>query len=235
MINTADTVEREKMRMLAETRASLSALLDTHFLNLPDEQFVQQLYDPSFLQALESIAGEAELDADLSAGAGQMRGFLEENRNKDPEEVVEILGLDRTRLYRGVSPTYGPPPPYEAVWGAGREKSVELLQEISATYHASGLALQPDANERLDYIGVELAFIEHLAQDEASAWEDGDEQRAAELQESQRTFLHDHLGRWAPHFITKALDNAQTDFYRGHLQMLRGFLTQQAGLPVEGG
>jgi len=39
--------------------------------------------------------------------------------------------------------------------------------------------------------------------------------------------MHEHLGNWVPGFVAKALTIADTDFYRGHLMMLRGFLSAE--------
>ena len=103
-----------------------------------------------------------------------MKNYLLEHSELPGKEMSERLGIDRTRLYRGVSPTYGPPPPFEAVWRPDKANTTALLQQIAELYHRSGLAESPEAHERLDYIGIELAFIEYLASEEAGAWEAGD-------------------------------------------------------------
>ncbi|MDZ4245552.1 MAG: hypothetical protein U1D67_00360, partial [Dehalococcoidia bacterium] len=43
----------------------------------------------------------------------------------------------------------------------------------------------------------------------------------------EKGFLQDHLGKWASGFVTSALAQARTDFYRGHLHMLQGFIEQE--------
>lgn len=220
-------ITQEEMQMLATARASFSTFISAYFLNLPDEKFVQQLRSKEFTQTLLNIQVEENLHPDTVEGARLMYQYLVENSHMEPKALSEALGVDRTRLYRGVSPAYGPPPPYEAVWGAGQEKTTALLQEITAIYHQSGLGQSPDANERLDYIGIELAFVEQLAQEEAVAWESGDEPLARDLLARQKAFLLDHLANWVPDFIEKAQDFAKTDFYRGHLLMLRGFIIEQ--------
>ena len=137
-------------------------------MNLPDEVFIQQLRSDEFIQALENVEPEENLPSDLIAGAGLMKNYLLEHSELPGKEMSERLGIDRTRLYRGVSPTYGPPPPFEAVWRPDQANTTALLQQIAELYHRSGLAQSPEAHERLDYIGIELAFIEYLASEEAA-------------------------------------------------------------------
>lgn len=217
----------EDLQLLATARASFSAFINTHFMNLPDEEFVQKLYTPDIFQALENFGGEENLHPDIVEGARLMRSYLGETMDLATNELSERLGIDRTRLYRGVSPSYGPPPPFEAVWRVDQAKATMLLQEIAGIYHKNGLAQSPEANERLDYIGVELAFLEHLALDEVDAWEAGDETQALDLLNKQKAFVCDHLAQWVPAFTEKAIEFAQTDFYRGHLLMLSGFVMEQ--------
>ena len=158
-----------------------------------------------------------------------MLNFLEKTRGMDLAKLTEKLGVDRTRLYRGVSKGYGPPPPYELVWS----KNVEdfgVLQTISRIYKEAGLEPSPDTKERLDYISVEMDFLRELAQKEVLAWNSGDGLSASHLLEMQRNFMNQHFGEWVPLFIEKAFEYVETDFYRGHLLMLRGFIKEQKEL-----
>jgi TorA maturation chaperone TorD len=43
----------------------------------------------------------------------------------------------------------------------------------------------------------------------------------------EREFIRNHLGKWVPSFVVSALDHAQTNFYRGHLHMLKGYIEQE--------
>lgn len=224
-------LSNQDLQMLAAGRASFSAFLSTHFLNLPDEPFVEQLRSDGYRQVLESLlAGEDDLHPDIAEGARLMHAYLSANREMGPAALSQALGVDRTRLYRGISPTYSPPPPYEAVWSAELGEPAGLLQRIAAIYHQSGLDQAPGVNERLDYIGIELAYMEYLAQEEAGAREAGDEGHAADLLEEQRSFFREHLTPWVPRFVEKALEFAHTDFYRGHLLMLRGYVLEQKAI-----
>jgi TorA maturation chaperone TorD len=175
---------------------------------------------------LEALVNDESAGADIVTGASLMRGFLDKSRNDDPLQLAENLGVDRTRLYRGVSPTYGPPPPYEMVWSTTWQE-ISLLQTLAGIYREMGMTPAPEAHERLDYIGVELDFMRELALREATAWESDPPAAAAKLLESQQAFMTEHLAGWPAAFVEKALEWVKTDFYKGHLLMLRGFIASE--------
>ena len=151
-----------------------------------------------------------------------MRAYLDSAKDLGDKEIVNRLGMDRTRLDRGVSSHHGPTPPYEALWiGEGGESSV--LQEIAGIYARNGFTVKADLQERLDYIGVQLNYMECLVMSEISAREAEDEGLIQKALGQERNFLENHLAKWVPNFVSSALGHAQTDFYRGHLHSAQRF------------
>ena len=220
-------LNEQDLAELAQARASFFAFLNVHFTTLPDLEFVQRIRGEEVTCVLDALVADETLHPDVIAGASLMRSYLRSTLKMVVPKLAEELCVDRTRLYRGVSPSYGPPPPNEVVWG-NRASSVALvLQEIAEIYRQAEMAVSPEAHERLDYIGVELDFQYQLAQREAEAWRAGDQDKARGLLKRQADFLPDHLGQWFPAFVERALTYAETDFYRGHMQMLRGFLADE--------
>lgn len=216
----------EELAAIARGRAALCAFLNVHFTTLPDEPFVSHLRSEEFSQALTALAA-ADNDPEVAKGAVLMRGFLAANLKTAPAELSQTLGIDRTKLYRGVSPEYGPPPPHEAVWDKRVTDQVVVLKALADVYVAAGVGMAEQARERLDYIAVELDFLRVLAVREMEAWQAAKSEEAKLALGQQLTFVRDHLGMWVPAFVEKALPMAQTDFYRGHLAMLRGFLAAE--------
>ena len=212
----------------ARARAAFCAFLNVHFTTLPDLGFVERIRSQEFTSVLEALAGNPDVEGELAAGASAMLSFIRSNTDTAANQLSDTLGVDRTRLYRGVSPTYGPPPPYEAVWAKGVTNVAGVLQVIAGIYRQNGVSVAPEATERADYIGIELDFVRVLASREAEAWGANDAATARALLAEQSAFLTRHLAGWAPDFIEKALTMAETDFYRGHLRMLRGFLVAEA-------
>ena len=225
MANDAE-LNPQELANIARTRAAFYSFLSVHFTTLPDQAFVERMRGEDMSSMLEALVNDESVEADITAGASLMRDHLNKTRNVEMSELSQALGVDRTRLYRGLSPSYGPPPPYEMVWSKTRQ-DVGLLVDLAGTYREMGLSPSPDVSERMDYIGVELDFMRELALREAAAWESNSPESAAKLLESQHVFLDAHLREWVPFFVDKALEQAETDFYRGHLHMLRGFIASE--------
>jgi TorA maturation chaperone TorD len=172
---------------------------------------------------------DESVNEDISRGASLMSKFLKENSADQPAQLSQKLGVDRTRLYRGLAPTYGPPPPYEMVWSQ-KWQDVALLQALAALYRENGLTQSTEIIDRLDYLGVELEFIHALSVRETDAWDKGKTTKASSLLEEQKKFFHEHLESWVSGFVQKAMEFVETNFYRGHLLMLQGFIVEQGGI-----
>jgi TorA maturation chaperone TorD len=217
----------QELAEIARARASMFAFLNIHFNNLPDQAFVKHVRSDNFSSALKDLHGDEILGTDMTTGAGLMQSYLLSTADMDVTELSNALGIDRTRLYRGISPSYGPPPPYEAVWSKAERTVTAVLQTVTGIYQTDGMAISPEAKERLDYIGVELDYLYLLATREADAWNAGEEEKASGLLNRQDMFLREHVGQWVILFVEKALTMTQTDFYRGHLMMLRGLIADE--------
>lgn len=211
---------------LAKARLSFYVFLNVHFMDLPNEEFAHALREEEFGSVLEELGENNEVHLEIIEGVSLMRAYLGDTMACADAELAVRLGLDRTRLYRGVSPDYGPPPPYESLW-TGKSKDSRVLQEMARIYHEGGFTLQADVQERLDYIGIQLSYLERLVMKEIAAREAGDEETVRVALDCEREFMRDHVGTWVPNFVSSALDHAQTDFYRGHLHMLKGFIEQE--------
>ncbi len=216
----------QELASSARARAAFYSFLSVHFTTLPDAAFVERMRDGDVTLMLEALVNDAATDADIVTGASLMRAYLNQTRSEDLSKLTENLGVDRTRLYRGVSPTYGPPPPYEMVWSKTWQ-DIRLLEALARIYHEAGMTPSPEMHERLDYVGVELDFMRELALREAAAWESNTPATVSELLEAQHAFMMEHLGEWPSVFVEKALEWAKTDFYKGHLLMLRGFIANE--------
>lgn len=209
----------------ARGRARLCGFLNLPFVAPFNTQMLAAYRIPEAAAILEALV-EKSADSDMAAGAECMLAYLRNTAADDPLQVAETLGIDQTRLFRGISPEYGPPPPYEAVWSQG-ENETASIQSLAEIYRQAGLEPADERPERPDYIGMQLEFLSTLALGEATAWEKQDGETALSLRLQQAGFLSQHLGVWGPAFIDKALAMARSAFFRGHLLVLRGFLAEE--------
>lgn len=189
----------------------------------PDADFVDRLREvgeASFLRALE-VEG---LAPQAVAGIEKMAAFVRDSAPRSAAEVELDLAVDWTRLFRGVQPGYGPPPPYEAEYRQGVRDANRFLQLLRREYASFGASLDASAGNRPDYLGLELAFLSFLASNEAEKWKAGEDEEARSLAGGANNFLHNHLGAWVGAYCEKALPEARTDFYRGYLMVLQSIL-----------
>lgn len=221
-----EQVQLNELKEAAQARVAFYSFLNLFFLTLVDPAFVTRLRNGELSTVLETLQQDESSGLDITAGAALMLDYLHKTSGMDLAKLTQILGVDRTRLYRGVAKGYGPPPPYELVWSKKGE-DYGVLQTVSRVYREAGLEPPADIKERLDHISVEMGFLQELAQNEALAWNSGDDQTASRWLERQRDFMENHFGEWVPFFIEKAFEYVETDFYRGHLLMLRGFIAEQ--------
>ncbi len=224
---TQDLVgETHEPEELARARAAFLSFLNLHFQVLPDVRFVERVRNGELSSVLEALVNDPSGGEEISTGASLMLNYVEKTRSVDKEKLSEELGVDRTRLYRGVAPGYGPPPPYEMVWSKVAQ-DFTILAQIAGIYAEAKLATSEEAQNRLDYIGVELDFVRELALREAAAWDSGDRETAHKWLATQHDFVSQHVGQWVPLFIERAMQMVETDFYRGHMMMLRGYLQSE--------
>ena len=222
-----DSLDQRRLIDESKARASFYAFLNIHFRHLPDQLFASELRKEPFRAALRDLEENTEVRPEIARGAALMESYLKEVKGLDARAMAERLGVDRTRLYRGVSPGYGPSPPYEALWVQKEGDLTALLQRISRAYADGGFILKNDVRERVDYIGIQLDYIEQLVLKEISARESGEEEAVQRLLNHQNAFMREHLGQWVPRFVASALTFARTDFYKGHLHMLNGFIEEE--------
>lgn len=78
------------------------------------------------------------------------------------------------------------------------------LADLAAFYHAFGLEVAADADERQDHICLELESMCVLAAKEAFALEHQlDSEELSICRDAQKRFLREHLARWAPAFARR--------------------------------
>lgn len=102
----------------------------------------------------------------------------------------------------------GASPAYEAEYGEGEEplQMPHELGDLAGFYQAFGLKVGHASGERVDFVGVQLEFMDFLCRKEAYGHETGAPDLAKAARDAQILFLSRHLGRWVPAFCRRVLD-----------------------------
>jgi TorA maturation chaperone TorD len=210
----------------AQGRAGMYSFLANLFNQRPDLELVRRLREMG-PEGFDIATDREDISPDVEQGLRELASYIDATQDRSEEEVEQDLAVDWTRLFRGISPNYGPPPPYEGVYTEGVGSPSDVLQGVMQEYHKYSVDVDEKAANRPDYIGIELDFLRYLNESEAGAWEKGKEERALDYQAAQREFLFKHLGRWVEKYCDRALDEAKTDFYRGFIRLTRGVLKEE--------
>jgi len=220
------SVTTHEMAELAVMRSKAYAFLSSIYNQLPDRNLAGWLKDEG-AAALGALNSEGQ--DDLTAGLKLVKEYLRASADTAPDQIVNDLAVERTRLLRGIKPGYGPPPPYESVYrGTDATSMGQTGQEVLKCYAEAGVGLPADLRERPDYIGLELDFMRYLAGKEAQAWQEEKEDEALGWLEQERHFLVEHVVSWIPRFCNLMEQEAALDFYRGVARITKAFvLTEQ--------
>lgn len=184
----------------ASARAEAYRLLSGLFCD-PDRAALLAENVPSRLERCLETLGSASVASaqDLSGELASVDG--------------EALRIDHARLF--VGPGELPSPPYGSVYlEEGRQVCGASTRAVSEAYEEAGLLLEEAQHELPDHIAAELEFMHVLAWREHEAWGRGDAEEAGREAGASRSFLEEHLGRWARRFAADVRRAAEQPFYR---------------------
>ena len=199
--------------MLAPTTLAAAAsrrgltywLLARCFDEVPQRALLEEL-----LAAIGAAEVETPLGEDTSALTEALRALL------DGEGWEENLAVEFTRLFGGISESYGIPPPYESVAREGRWGG-ETVPDLLAAYTEADIEPPLQEGEPSDHLSAELRFLAIACYRESEAWQGGFTKAAEVLLGHEQVFLDRHLLQWVGDYCALALEQAQTPFYRALL------------------
>lgn len=224
-----DEKERDGMLAVVQGRHAVYDFLARLFSNpipTPGHDYAEK-----FLAAIDDHACFSDLD-DFRAGMRALKNFRAMAAGGDLEDVQRQLAVDRTRLVRGTARgAHGNTvaPPYEAPY-VMPEKETDRLLAIVTFYRKAGLQMSAGQRERMDFIGVELAFMAELCAKERAALSAANMQDYEAVLAWQKEFLQDHLLTWAVDYCGAMIDHAETEFFRGFGFLMRAFLQEEKEL-----
>ncbi len=206
----------------ASGRAAMYDLLVDVFVGLPGGALLSEIKNGRF-DALLSVCRGLEGQI-LSEGASLVASCGSYVTIGGPDVLVRELLVDRTRLLRATG-AKGLKPPYERLYAADPANDGSTLQALNRFYRKAGLLLEEEPGEPPDFLFVELDFMKQLCLrevEESSSGRSAGTTRAIEL-----GFLRQHIGSWAAVYCIEAEKHARTDFYRGFLIILDGFIAAE--------
>lgn len=189
--------------LIAKSRSSVYRLLSRFYLKEVDLEFLTRLKGKEIIDSLNELGND----------------FGKILNSKPEEKLLNELAEEYAAMF--IVP--GGIPPYESV----RLKGM-LCQEpewkTREFYKRCGLVVKEDCKIFSDHLGMELEFMDYLADKEASAWENKDEKTAMEWATLQKEFFSNHLDKWVFDFLNDMDKCAFHQFYKEAAKLTRSFL-----------
>jgi TorA maturation chaperone TorD len=215
---------RVKASKRARSRSVSYAFLAWIFLEAPDCDFISRLLADDHNNWTGLISDSTD-NKSIISGLEMMHCSLRGNQPVAIEEICSYLAVEHTRLLRGVSREYGPPPPYESLYRSSEISSeTSILVQIAEYYRQAQVKLPECGSDRIDYLGLELDFMRLLCEEESRCWEQGDRNAAEGFFQLSQRFLKEHLLAWVPIYCSSIIKHQEPGFYQGVARLLRGFL-----------
>ncbi len=220
-------ITSEDWMSLAAGRAQVYGFLAALFSRTIDERLLDNL-GASFVKFIDSLERDNDLTGDLSEGLRAFERFRREAAR--PREVIKAeLMTEYARLVEegGSEDEFGYAS--EAMYVSLETRSTDSIRAaLNAAYAEGGMRLAASSLTHPDFIGCELEFMQQLCLKECAAWTKNDPHEALKCQGLERTFLRDHLVRWAPRLCDAWLMQTNHDFYRGAAHLTKGFILNEA-------
>lgn len=198
-------------------------LLGKLLYEYPERKWLQFLADESVFDEIPFGADQP----DTVTGLQLLQQWTRTYRGGLLNGAVDDLRADYTGLFLGPGKVLTPP--WESVqFTDERLLFQEQTLQVRRWYQRFGLEVVKFRNEPDDHVGLELAFLAHLARQGLAALAQGHPAQLAETWQAQREFLHAHPLRWVPGWCEQVVAQARTDFYRGAALLVRGAVVELA-------
>ncbi len=202
----------------------LLAMLGKLLYTLPERDWYRSLVADDVFAELPL----ADDQPDVMAAWQRLRAWRAGLSGELSDETFDTLQADYNRLFVGPGPAGAPL--WESVYfNDERMLFQEQTAQVRHWYESFGLERVSAAREPEDHLGLELAFLAHLAAQGLQALEDQRPAALDELLAAQRQFLSEHPLRWAPAWQGLVEQQARTEFWRAIAQLIHGALQVVAG------
>lgn len=199
--STGDGQPGFERALAARRRADTYRLLAEVFAAEPTSEMIDSLRQLDVVSAFQSVGIEIADELNRLENQHGRSGMLEE------------LQCEYTRLFLGPGKHVGPyeslhrPDEQPQYWGPSTATVKRFIE-----HH--GLSYDTDFHGMPDHISAEFQFIAVIAEAEAEAIDQGDEDTANQARQIQQVFHREHIACWVPGFCDKVVELAELDFYR---------------------
>ncbi len=209
----------------AFARSSFYHLLAKGF-SYPTEELLASLQQVTSREEMKDGMLQTVLGAEVQQRLDDVVAVLEQWRTPERRAALET---EYNRLFAHLGSAQCPP--YETEYGYENVfQKTEAMADIAGFYAAYGLEPASRNTERVDFLSTELEFMAYLTLHESYAREHNEASHLEICWDTQRKFIHDHLGRWATLFTEILSRSTSNGFYRTLGEILSTFLEEEVRL-----
>jgi TorA maturation chaperone TorD len=217
---TLSTISDDLMETLT-AEALVFGYLNRVFYEKPKAEFLN-------MQKSEALFAHWPLEVDDESTVTGLKIMGDFTDSWEPK-MLDTLKHDYRRLFIG--PGHIPAPPWESVYlsidGLVYEEQTMAVRKFYARYD---LQSPKRYKEPDDHFGLEMAFLAHLCTVALASMQVEDATCLESHLGAQRDFLKEHVLLWAPTFLKRVIDHAQTAYYRGAAYLALGSIHHAAEL-----
>ena len=140
-------MQAQRREALASYRSRVRAVLAAAYNCVPDESFAEHL-------ASLDTSGR-DWPSELLEGIRLIEGLSRACEGRPAKELATELAVERTRLFCGLKPGLGPPPPHQSVYvGFDGQPRMQATAAVARSYAEAGVGLPEGLKEQPDYNGI---------------------------------------------------------------------------------
>lgn len=212
--------ERLDLKTVLVGQSLMFGLLGKITYTYPDQELLEVIME----EGLFAEAPFGNKQEQTQKGLSLVNDWLDEYRDQK-EQALKELRVDYTGLF--IEITDKEISPWESVYFT-EERAIfqKSTLKVREWYRRFGLQVTKLYKEPDDHVGLEFAFLSHLAGQAVEALEDGDRDRTQKIIQAQKDFLGEHVLTWVPTWSEQLREYAKTDFYRGISHLVQGSLEE---------
>ncbi|MEW6410052.1 MAG: molecular chaperone TorD family protein [Nitrospirota bacterium] len=198
--------------VIAGERERTYRFLSNLCLKPPSDSLISMIEDGSILSVVQGD----------SNGYSELVRFVEEASNMP--DLRNELTAEHTALFvlpRGVIP-------HGAVF-LDKEKRLggRVTISVEQFYERAGADILKDCTEMPDHLGMELEFMGFLCKIEEESWQKGDHTALQRCIEFEKSFLYEHLLKWAFQCCESIIEHTTSRFYKALAYLIMEFLRDE--------
>lgn len=210
-----DQQDQQQIKTVLQSRASFYRLLASLYFQTLTQKQIDNL-------AKMDLSSYADLNDDFAAGVNDITRYLAKRNTGTRDELAEDFTgtFVGTKSYKGKVAV-----PYKSVFTSDEGLLYqEGYQEVFTAFKKERVRVADGVDWPADHLSFMFEFLAILSERIEKALEQDDRDTAINELKTSKDFIEKHILTWFDEFDALAREILETRFYRGVLEITRGFI-----------